>query len=157
MPGFSTAQKLDKLGMRGSNTCELIFEDCKIPGVLELSTADNGLNNYIDSQNNFVCFKISAWFNPRPSCLVPPFLASVKKSSLVLTQKPNYFRYMFLKESLKLGLDLPTFLNRFEFFLVSSQRKTSSVRSTKVFMWWWVVWTWRGWCFHLDQSGEFII
>uniref|UniRef100_A0A667YQC0 Isovaleryl-CoA dehydrogenase, mitochondrial n=1 Tax=Myripristis murdjan TaxID=586833 RepID=A0A667YQC0_9TELE len=33
MPGFSTAQKLDKLGMRGSNTCELIFEDCKIPGV----------------------------------------------------------------------------------------------------------------------------
>uniref|UniRef100_A0A6Q2XZ13 Isovaleryl-CoA dehydrogenase, mitochondrial n=1 Tax=Esox lucius TaxID=8010 RepID=A0A6Q2XZ13_ESOLU len=32
MPGFSTAQKLDKLGMRGSNTCELIFEDCKIPG-----------------------------------------------------------------------------------------------------------------------------
>ncbi|XP_054469840.1 isovaleryl-CoA dehydrogenase, mitochondrial [Anoplopoma fimbria] len=31
MPGFSTAQKLDKLGMRGSNTCELLFEDCKIP------------------------------------------------------------------------------------------------------------------------------
>ncbi|TNN84270.1 Isovaleryl-CoA dehydrogenase, mitochondrial [Liparis tanakae] len=33
MPGFSTAQKLDKLGMRGSNTCELVFEDCKVPGV----------------------------------------------------------------------------------------------------------------------------
>uniref|UniRef100_A0A8C5BGB6 short-chain acyl-CoA dehydrogenase n=1 Tax=Gadus morhua TaxID=8049 RepID=A0A8C5BGB6_GADMO len=33
MPGFSTAQKLDKLGMRGSNTCELLFEDCKVPGV----------------------------------------------------------------------------------------------------------------------------
>ena len=31
MTGFSTAQKLDKLGMRGSNTCELIFEDCDIP------------------------------------------------------------------------------------------------------------------------------
>ncbi len=29
--GFSTAQKLDKLGMRGSNTCELIFEDCEVP------------------------------------------------------------------------------------------------------------------------------
>ncbi|MEP1744004.1 MAG: isovaleryl-CoA dehydrogenase [Kangiellaceae bacterium] len=29
--GFSTAQKLDKLGMRGSNTCELVFEDCKVP------------------------------------------------------------------------------------------------------------------------------
>ncbi|MBS3962204.1 MAG: isovaleryl-CoA dehydrogenase [Sandarakinorhabdus sp.] len=31
MPGFSTAQKLDKLGMRGSDTCELIFEDCEVP------------------------------------------------------------------------------------------------------------------------------
>ena len=31
MQGFSTAQKLDKLGMRGSNTCELVFEDCEIP------------------------------------------------------------------------------------------------------------------------------
>ncbi|MCE0731553.1 isovaleryl-CoA dehydrogenase [Halomonas sp. G15] len=31
MPGFSTAQKLDKLGMRGSNTCELVFQDCEVP------------------------------------------------------------------------------------------------------------------------------
>lgn len=31
MKGFTTAQKLDKLGMRGSNTCELVFEDCEIP------------------------------------------------------------------------------------------------------------------------------
>lgn len=31
MPGFKTAQKLDKLGMRGSNTCELVFEDCEVP------------------------------------------------------------------------------------------------------------------------------
>jgi isovaleryl-CoA dehydrogenase len=30
-PGFSTAQKLDKLGMRGSNTCELVFENCAVP------------------------------------------------------------------------------------------------------------------------------
>ncbi len=30
-PGFSTAQKLDKLGMRGSNTCELVFRDCEVP------------------------------------------------------------------------------------------------------------------------------
>ncbi|WP_198539746.1 isovaleryl-CoA dehydrogenase [Rhizobium sp. LCM 4573] len=29
--GFSTAQKLDKLGMRGSNTCELVFHDCEVP------------------------------------------------------------------------------------------------------------------------------
>jgi isovaleryl-CoA dehydrogenase len=31
MPGFTTAQKLDKLGMRGSNTCELVFDNCEIP------------------------------------------------------------------------------------------------------------------------------
>ena len=31
MAGFSTAQKLDKLGMRGSNTCELVFQDCRVP------------------------------------------------------------------------------------------------------------------------------
>lgn len=32
--GFSAAQKLDKLGMRGSNTGELVFQDCKVPGNL---------------------------------------------------------------------------------------------------------------------------
>jgi isovaleryl-CoA dehydrogenase len=31
MPGFRSAQKLDKLGMRGSNTSELVFEDCEVP------------------------------------------------------------------------------------------------------------------------------
>ena len=31
LKGFSTAQKLDKLGMRGSDTCELVFEDCEVP------------------------------------------------------------------------------------------------------------------------------
>lgn len=31
MKGFTTAQKLDKLGMRGSDTCELVFEDCEVP------------------------------------------------------------------------------------------------------------------------------
>jgi isovaleryl-CoA dehydrogenase len=30
--GFSTSPKLDKLGMRGSNTCELVFEDVEVPG-----------------------------------------------------------------------------------------------------------------------------
>lgn len=30
-PGFSRSPKLDKLGMRGSNTCELVFEDCEVP------------------------------------------------------------------------------------------------------------------------------
>ena len=32
MPGFSVGPKLDKLGMRGSNTSELLFENCKVPG-----------------------------------------------------------------------------------------------------------------------------
>src|SRR6516225_1884551 len=31
MKGFSAGRKLDKLGMRGSNTCELVFEDCEVP------------------------------------------------------------------------------------------------------------------------------
>jgi isovaleryl-CoA dehydrogenase len=31
MAGFTTSQKLDKLGMRGSNTCELVFENCRVP------------------------------------------------------------------------------------------------------------------------------
>ncbi|OXB56134.1 hypothetical protein ASZ78_011718 [Callipepla squamata] len=43
MPGFSTAQKLDKLGMRGSNTCELIFEDCKIPAKNILGKLSKGV------------------------------------------------------------------------------------------------------------------
>eukprot|EP00879_Flechtneria_rotunda_P032768 GHRR01036106.1.p1 GENE.GHRR01036106.1~~GHRR01036106.1.p1 ORF type:complete len:117 (-),score=36.81 GHRR01036106.1:1574-1924(-) len=34
MKGFKTAQKLDKLGMRGSDTCELIFEDCEVPDIV---------------------------------------------------------------------------------------------------------------------------
>ena len=39
--GFSTSPKLDKLGMRGSNTCELVFQDCEVPGdnVLGLENA----------------------------------------------------------------------------------------------------------------------
>lgn len=43
MPGFSKAQKLDKLGMRGSNTCELIFEDCKVPVDNLLGEEDHGV------------------------------------------------------------------------------------------------------------------
>jgi isovaleryl-CoA dehydrogenase len=42
MPGFRTAQKLDKLGMRGSNTCELIFEDCEVPEENVLGKVNEG-------------------------------------------------------------------------------------------------------------------
>jgi isovaleryl-CoA dehydrogenase len=41
--GFSTAQKLDKLGMRGSNTCELVFEDCEVPAENVLGELDRGV------------------------------------------------------------------------------------------------------------------
>src|ERR1700741_37585 len=44
MKGFSTAQKLDKLGMRGSNTCELVFEDCEVPEENVLSAEGRGVN-----------------------------------------------------------------------------------------------------------------
>jgi isovaleryl-CoA dehydrogenase len=42
--GFSTAQKLDKLGMRGSNTCELVFEDCEVPEENVLGEVGKGVN-----------------------------------------------------------------------------------------------------------------
>jgi len=44
MKGFSTAQKLDKLGMRGSNTCELVFEDCEVPVENVLGEEGRGVN-----------------------------------------------------------------------------------------------------------------
>jgi isovaleryl-CoA dehydrogenase len=43
MPGFRTAQKLDKLGMRGSNTCELVFENCEIPDENRLGEVGQGV------------------------------------------------------------------------------------------------------------------
>lgn len=43
MPGFSTAQKLDKLGMRGSNTCELVFKDCLVPHEHILGELNRGI------------------------------------------------------------------------------------------------------------------
>ena len=43
MKGFSTAQKLDKLGMRGSNTCELVFADCEVPAENVLGEVGKGV------------------------------------------------------------------------------------------------------------------
>ncbi len=42
-PGFSTAQKLDKLGMRGSDTCELVFQDCEVPEENILGELNHGV------------------------------------------------------------------------------------------------------------------
>ena len=43
-PGFSYSKKLDKLGMRGSNTCELIFENCEVPEENILGEKGKGVN-----------------------------------------------------------------------------------------------------------------
>ncbi|MFZ5656331.1 MAG: isovaleryl-CoA dehydrogenase [Pseudomonadota bacterium] len=51
MKGFSTAQKLDKLGMRGSNTCELVFEDCEIPQENVLGEVHNGVKVLMSGLN----------------------------------------------------------------------------------------------------------
>src|SRR5262252_4643006 len=44
MKGFSTAQKLDKLGMRGSDTCELVFDNCEVPEANVLGEVGRGVN-----------------------------------------------------------------------------------------------------------------
>lgn len=51
MPGFSTAQKLDKLGMRGSNTCELVFENCEIPHANVLGEVNQGVKVLMSGLN----------------------------------------------------------------------------------------------------------
>ena len=51
MKGFSTAQKLDKLGMRGSNTCELVFENCEIPQENVLGEVNNGVKVLMSGLN----------------------------------------------------------------------------------------------------------
>ncbi len=51
MRGFSTAQKLDKLGMRGSNTCELVFENCEIPAENVLGEVNNGVKVLMSGLN----------------------------------------------------------------------------------------------------------
>ncbi len=52
MKGFHTAQKLDKLGMRGSNTCELVFEDCEIPEENVLGPENEGVRILMSGLNS---------------------------------------------------------------------------------------------------------
>ena len=51
MAGFSTAQKLDKFGMRGSNTCELVFENCRIPQENVLGEVNQGVRVLMSGLN----------------------------------------------------------------------------------------------------------
>ena len=52
MPGFRKAQKLDKLGMRGSNTCELVFDDCEIPEDNVLGEVNAGVKILMSGLNS---------------------------------------------------------------------------------------------------------
>lgn len=51
MKGFSTAQKLDKLGMRGSGTCELVFEECVVPEENVLGGVNEGIRVLMNGLN----------------------------------------------------------------------------------------------------------
>ena len=52
LPGFRKAQKLDKLGMRGSNTCELVFEDCEIPNENVVGEVNEGVRILMSGLNS---------------------------------------------------------------------------------------------------------
>ncbi len=52
MPGFRKAQKLDKLGMRGSNTCELVFDNCEIPAENVLGEVNQGVKILMSGLNS---------------------------------------------------------------------------------------------------------
>ena len=51
MAGYRTAQKLDKLGMRGSDTCELVFENCEIPAENVLGEVNRGVEVLMSGLN----------------------------------------------------------------------------------------------------------
>ncbi len=51
-PGFTKAQKLDKLGMRGSNTCELVFDNCEIPAENVLGEVNQGVRILMSGLNS---------------------------------------------------------------------------------------------------------
>ena len=50
-PGFSTSPKMDKLGMRGSNTCELVFRDCEVPMEQVLGQVNRGVRVLMSGLN----------------------------------------------------------------------------------------------------------
>jgi isovaleryl-CoA dehydrogenase len=50
-PGFSTSPKMDKLGMRGSNTCELVFHDCEVPAAQVLGQVNKGVKVLMSGLN----------------------------------------------------------------------------------------------------------
>ena len=51
LPGFTTSPKMDKLGMRGSNTCELVFRDCEVPATRVLGQVNEGVKVLMSGLN----------------------------------------------------------------------------------------------------------
>ena len=88
-PGFSRAQKLDKLGMRGSNTCELVFEDCEVPAENILGELNKGvavLMSGLDYERAVLSGGLSAlcrpaWTSPCPTCTNASSLTSPSENS----------------------------------------------------------------------------
>ena len=62
MKGFSTAQKLDKLGMRSSPTCELVFQDCEIPEENVLGQVGGGVRVLMSGRTTSAwCCPVARW------------------------------------------------------------------------------------------------
>jgi isovaleryl-CoA dehydrogenase len=61
--GFSTAPKLDKLGMRGSDTGELVFEDCEVPAENVLGVEGNGVNVLVSGLDSIM--NVPSWRRAR--------------------------------------------------------------------------------------------
>ena len=69
MKGFRTAQKLDKLGMRGSNTCELVFEDVEVPEENVLGAVNGGVKVLMSGLSAATATSTS--FPPAACCATP--------------------------------------------------------------------------------------
>src|SRR5258708_16238596 len=69
MKGFSTAQKLDKLGMRGSDTCELVFEDCEVPEENVLNEVGRGVNVLMSGLDYERAVLAAGPIRIRPACM----------------------------------------------------------------------------------------
>lgn len=80
-PGFKTAQKLDKLGMRGSNTCELVFNNCEVPSANILGELNQGAKVLMSGLNYERLILASGPVGIMQSCLdcVLPYIKERKQ------------------------------------------------------------------------------
>ena len=102
MKGFTTGPKLDKLGMRGSNTCELIFEDCVVPEENVLGAINKGVK-VLMSGLDYERLVLSAGplgypspfhiVSPPSSCIISfPFPCLLLSMSIIIVMKADASR-----------------------------------------------------------------